>query len=551
MKRSIGIIAPLIDRHQVHPDFMLRLKNNNRELTLAALFELASKGFIPEQVSRGYDYQEIVPSAGYYLEGLVHQQGYEAVLTNKYDAESLRILADTDPFAVLVSTTMIVATDSLLALFSSIRSMMPDTHIIAGGVFVWKNYLLYLDHLRDPLQFPLHPSLLFHPDHAGMDADVLIAAPHGRSSLVEVLGSLGKGKRSSFEEVPNLALPRKTSFLFTKREEELVDYNEDYTRWDLLNEMPDKIPLRTSIGCPYRCNFCDFYRLFPTVFIRTGESLSRELKLVKERLGRTPGIIHVSDDNVFINKKRVQDVCTAIIGSGIKNWIGFMRAGEYSEAEMDLMVRSGLMLGLIGVESGDRGQLERMNKHQDIEKVKRGVEQFDAHGISTLMTFVVGFPGEDPGTLGNTIDFMNSLSLTNLLATYRLFTLFVEPLSNLNQPSLRARWKLEGSLGEWSHYTMNSDELMKASFHLFKGVTNVPYHYDEESNFFNRAKFKYTVRKSLMQLRQQLTVKLIENESWDQIEPILIHMAQLMNIPAGRTGEQLRHEIMAPPVDYF
>src|ERR1035438_3299617 len=100
---------------------------------------------------------------------------------------------------------------------------------------------------------------------------------------------------------------------------------------------------------------------------------------MKDRLGTTPAIVHVSDDNVFISKKRVQEVCTAIIGSGIRNWIGFMRAGEYTEPELDLMVRSGLMLGLIGVESGDPGQLKRMNKRQDIEKVKRGVEQFDAH----------------------------------------------------------------------------------------------------------------------------------------------------------------------------
>jgi p-methyltransferase len=548
MKRTIGIIAPLIDRHQVHPDFMLRLRVNDRELTLAALYELVSKGYIPEQVSRSYNYGEIIPSAGYYLEGLVHQYGYETILTNKYDEETLKTMANKDPFAVLVSTTMIVLTHSLLELFSSIRNAMPDTYIIAGGVLVWKNYLLYMDHLREPNKFPLHPELLFHPNHIGMDADILIVAPHGKSSLLGVLESLEKGRSSSFEQIPNLAIPEKNGFLFTKREDEQVDYNEDYTRWDLLNEMPDKIPLRTSIGCPYRCNFCDFYRLFPNVFIRSPKSLSLELKLVKEKLGRTPGIIHVSDDNVFINKKRVQEVCTAIIESGIKNWIGFMRGGEYSEDEMNLMVRSGLMLGLIGVESGDPGQLERMNKHQDIEKVKRGVEQFDAHGISTLMTFVVGFPGENQQTLDNTINFMNSLSLTNLVASYRLFTLFVEPLSQLNDPSLRAKWNLEGSLGKWSHYTMNSDMLMLASYTLFKGITDVPYHYDEESNFFNRAKFRYPVRKLLLQMRQQLTVKLIENAPWEQIDPIFRNMAQQMNLPVGRIGESLRQEISVPSI---
>jgi radical SAM superfamily enzyme YgiQ (UPF0313 family) len=213
------------------------------------------------------------------------------------------------------------------------------------------------------------------------------------------------------------------------------------------------------------------------------------------------------------------------------------------------MVRSGLMLGLIGVESGDPGQLERMNKRQDIEKVKRGVEQFDAYGINTLMTFVVGFPGENQQTLGNTIDFMNSLSLTNLISSYRLFTLLVEPLSPLNDPSERAKWNLKGALGRWSHYTMNSNEVMKASFELFKGVTNVPYHYGEESNFFNRAKFRYPARQLLIQLRQRLTVKLFEYAPWEQIEPLLLSMAQQMNLPAGRIGESLRQEISVPSIN--
>lgn len=542
--RTIGIIAPLIDRQQVHPDFMLRLKANKRELTLAALYEFAGNGWSPEKVSRGFDYEEIIPSAGYYLEGLLRRQGYETMLTNKYDAETIRTLAAKDPFAVLVSTTMILSTGSLLELFSLIRTEMPGTLIIAGGVFLWKNYFLYQDWLRSPDHFPVNTALLFHPGHAGMDADVLVVAPHGKSSLLEILALCEKDRKSSFEQIPNLVLPSKTGFVFTKREEEPVDYNEDYTRWDLVSEMPDKVPLRTSIGCPYRCSFCDFYRLFPHVFIRSAQSLSEELKLMKDRLGQTPAIIHVSDDNVFINKKRVSEVCNAIIQSGIRNWIGFMRAGEYTETEMNLMVRSGLMLGLIGVESGDPGQLERMNKRQDLEKVKRGVEQFDAHGISTLMTFVVGFPGENEQTLGNTIGFMNSLSLPNLLATYRLFTLLVEPLSQLNNPSVRAKWNIEGSQGKWSHYTMNSDEVMQASFDLFRGIDSIPYHYGEESNFFNRAKFRYPARKMLIQLRQQLTVKLIENASWDQIEPILLGISQQMNVPVSGIGESLRNEFL-------
>jgi p-methyltransferase len=548
MKRTIGIIAPLIDRQKLYADFNLRLRLNNRELTLAAMYEFASKGYVAENVSPGIYHEEEIPAAGYYLEGLLNQQGYETILTNKYDSDTFKTLAERDPFAVLVSTTMIVTSDSLLELFTSIRKAMPDTHIIVGGIFVWKNYLWYRNHLKTQHHSPPESWMLFHPDHADMDADVLIVARHGKSSLLDVLAALEKGRSASFEQIPNLALPGDKGFSFTKRAEEPVDYNEDYTRWDLIHEIPAKFPLRTSIGCPYRCRFCDFYQLFPHIFIRSEKSLSSELKLMKERLGPASAIIHVSDDNVFINKKRIAEVCNAIAKSGFRKWITFMRAGEYSESELDLMEQSGLLMGIIGVESGDPGQLDRMNKRQEIENVKRGIEQLDAHGISTLLTFVVGFPGENQHTLENTANFLNTLSLKNLLACYHMYPLLVEPLSELANPSIRNKWKLEGYMDKWSHYTMNSEDAIVASYDLFREVNNVPYHYFEESNFFNRAKFNLPTRKLLFQLRQQLTIKLIENAPWEQIEPILRSMAQKMNLSVERIGESLRHEISIPSI---
>jgi anaerobic magnesium-protoporphyrin IX monomethyl ester cyclase len=545
MKRTIAIIAPLIDTRQYNMDYALRLNRNNRELTLAALYELASENFDTTKVSRGFDYGEDIPAAGFYLEGLLHQHGYDTLLTNQYDTETIKSIAEKDPLAVCVSTTMIIATESFLSLLSAIRSTMPGTQIIAGGVFVWKNYMQYLKHLDFPHLYPMQPWMLFNPDYSRMDADILIIAPHGISSLLEVLKELEKGSKATFDHIPNLCLPGEKGFNFTKQEEEQVNYDEDYTRWDLIDEIPEKIPFRTSIGCPYRCRFCDFCQLFPQIILRSKASLAKELNMVKTRLGQNPAVIHVSDDNVFINKKRVFDVCDAIADSGLRHWIGFMRGGEFSKEEMAAIERSGLMMGKIGVESGDQGQLQRMNKHQKVENVKRGIEQLDAYGIAVLMTFVVGFPGETKQSLQNTADFLNNLSLTNLSVGYQLYPLVIFPLSELAEPWARKEWKINGLMDNWSHFTMNSEETFAASYDLFKGVTNVPYSYSEESPFFNRGMFTFETRKALFQLRHQLTIKLIEKAPWEQIERILNNMAYLMGISAGRIGESLEQEISA------
>ena len=65
MARTIAIIAPMFDEKQYHMDFNLRLKKDNRELTLAALYELAKNEYQPQMVARQENSRaETFPSAG-------------------------------------------------------------------------------------------------------------------------------------------------------------------------------------------------------------------------------------------------------------------------------------------------------------------------------------------------------------------------------------------------------------------------------------------------------------------------------------------------------
>ena len=143
MSIGIGIIAPFYDNYQYQDEFHLRFRANNRQFTLASFHELAKKGYATDKLSRGFNYGEDLPSAGYYLEGLMHQEGYDTLLTSRYDPETLEKIAEHDPMAILVSTTMVLSVEGLIRIFSAIRKAMPGIPIIAGGVFIWKNYLSY------------------------------------------------------------------------------------------------------------------------------------------------------------------------------------------------------------------------------------------------------------------------------------------------------------------------------------------------------------------------------------------------------------------------
>ena len=68
---GIGIIAPFYDSYQYQDEFHLRFRANQRQFTMASFHELAQKGYSTDKLSRGFNYQEDLPSAGFYLEGFL------------------------------------------------------------------------------------------------------------------------------------------------------------------------------------------------------------------------------------------------------------------------------------------------------------------------------------------------------------------------------------------------------------------------------------------------------------------------------------------------
>ena len=550
MTRTIAIIAPMFDEKQYHMDFNLRLKKDNRELTLGVLYELAKNEYQPQMGAKQENLRaETIPAAGYYLTGLLRANGYDTILGTKCDNEFLSRISSADPFAICISSTMIVDNEFLKNIVRQIRQFLPEVFIIVGGVFVYKSFYNLLETQNTNVDVSRNASwMLFNSGDSEMDVDIFVVAPNGTQALLMVLKELERGQKAQFEHIPNLAVAdNKRGFTFTPRQNEEIDYNKDFTRWDLIDKLPMWIPIRTSIGCPYRCRFCNFFRLFPKIFLRSKESLLLELQTLRKQAGGKSKIIHVTDDNVFINEKRVEDVCEAFIEAKI-SWMGFMRASTINPGNINLVKRSGLIGSLVGVESGDAAQLKRMNKDQTLEATKQGIELLDHNGITVLMTFVVGFPGETAATIENTANFINSLSIGSSSSNYQLYPLSIFPLSDLAKPDFRKKWKITGYMGSWSHYTMNSREAIEYGYNLFKQIPYVPYNYSEESNFFNSRLFTYTQRQTLFHLRQRLTVQFLERSSWKPIAATLADISQTMGFSQRYVNEKFRHELVVPAI---
>jgi anaerobic magnesium-protoporphyrin IX monomethyl ester cyclase len=65
----------------------------------------------------------------------------------------------------------------------------------------------------------------------------------------------------------------------------------------------------------------------------------------------------------------------------------------------------------VGVESGDLKVLQRVNKQQNLEKLKMGLKNAKSAGIAIQAYFIVGLPGETSQSFELTCKLLNELGL--------------------------------------------------------------------------------------------------------------------------------------------
>jgi len=534
MNKKIAIFAPLAGNN-LSADFSIKTKSN-LQLTFKNIAFLAKNNFNDKLAdSLSYEKKDSA-AAGYYLEGHLKKNGYSATLFPNIDPVNLEILSKIDPLAICISTTMISTIIELKSIVLAIRRSYNDAFIIIGGCLVWKSYLFQAWYQKNVEDKDLYNK--FNSDYncflLSSLIDVYVVSPFGSEELIKVLKQREKGKSADYANIPNLAYKSILGeFIFTHRNVYSYDYENDYTRWDLVDNLPYRIPLRSSVGCAFRCSFCDFWPLYPKLCMRSSTSLMSELSLIKNRIANSshvPGFLFFTDDNILFNHKRAIEICNTLINSKInKLWGGFIRAESISHENISNLKNSGLSLALVGVESGDEGQLNRMEKNTSISMLKNGIELLDSVGIPSLMTFIVGFPGETEETISNTIDFISGIEQQCSLLSYQLYPFFLSPLSKINSSPLKENFNLTGSGYEWSHATLNSNNIPSYLLKIFNGVINVSYHYSLESYFYLK-QFPGTILKQLIANRQALTCNIIQQKAWEISIPIYQRLFNLLGL---------------------
>jgi len=156
------------------------------------------------------------------------------------------------------------------------------------------------------------------------------------------------------------------------------------------------IPMITSRGCNYRCNFCQ--RLEKGIRFRPVEDVIDELKKLIKDYNIT--FVVFWDELFMASEKRISEFSDAILREEIKiNYWCTGRLNIINEEIVKLMKRSGCKYIDYGIEQFDDYALKAMNKKLTEEEIIRGIEITQKEGIWVAFNIIFGNLGDTVNSL--------------------------------------------------------------------------------------------------------------------------------------------------------
>ena len=239
----------------------------------------------------------------------------------------------------------------------------------------------------------------------------------------------------------------------------LVDFNLYKT---LTVAGKQAVPIVTSRGCPFRCNFCVVPNLPQKRWrARSVENVVLEMETVKRDLGFESFVF--VDDNLTVDTGRLREFCGRLIRKGAPfRWWCMSRADTLVKHPdlVKLMAEAGCVTVFLGLESGSDRVLLEYGKKEDVETGTRAVRLLEFRGIEAHASFILGSPEETKDDLEATIDY--ALKLDPTVVQFSILTPYPgTPLFDLLRERLLTRnWDLyDAAHAVYRHERIEPSEL--------------------------------------------------------------------------------------------
>lgn len=268
-------------------------------------------------------------------------------------------------------TSYSVHVNPVKKLFEQVKTLKPDILTVVGG----------------------HHATVMPEDFLSPFIDLIVMG-EGVFAFREIVARFEK--RESFDDISGVAFRKngelvKTDFIkavdldsFPVPDRSLTaDYRKlYYSEW-----MKPLASIRTSRGCPFRCNFCALWKLTGGRYLtRSPEKVVEELKGIEEEY------VFFADDESLVDAKRMKTLAQLIKDAGIKKRYFLYGRTDTIARNPDLLKMwrdIGLEKVFVGLEFFRDTDLDHIGKGTSIRDNKEAVRILTSLGIEPYPSFII------------------------------------------------------------------------------------------------------------------------------------------------------------------
>ena len=285
------------------------------------------------------------------------------------------------------------------------------------------NYKYFYTLIKNIKKFTKIPIILGGPHVSAMRKKVLeetkadyAVKGEGEITLVEFLKEFQK-KSPKYSKIDGLIWIRKGKIVENKDRVLIGDINilpfPSYEAFDLNRYLCSKekiLPLITSRGCPYGCNYCSVRLSMGRGF--RARSPDNVLAEIEHWYNQGFNRFEINDDCFTLDIKRAEQICDLIIKKKLKityNLFNGIRVDRVTKPLLIKMKKSGCIFISYGCETGNNETLKTIGKGINLEQVKKAVKITNEVGIKNAVNFIIGHVDETYEKALDSIYFAKSL----------------------------------------------------------------------------------------------------------------------------------------------
>lgn len=305
-------------------------------------------------------------------------------------------------------------------LYEIIKNYQPDLIGITAFSYCYKYVFELVENVKKNTNIPLiiggpHVSAVKTKVLEKTNADFAMKG-EAEVSLITFINEFQK-KIPNYRNVPNLLWRLNGKVIENSNGPLIIDLDKlpfpDYSEFDFSRYsyyISKTIPIITSRGCPYGCNYCSVRLSMGRGFrARSPENVVSEIEH-----WYLQGFINfeINDDCFSLDLTRAEKICDLIINKNLKityTLYNGIRVDRVSTSLLKKMKRSGCVFIAYGCESGNQDIINRIGKGITLKQVKIAVDKTNKVGIKNSVNFIFGHPGETVKTAQDTLDFARTL----------------------------------------------------------------------------------------------------------------------------------------------